>query len=152
MWNFKPLRFIGPNAFISFCSFHIFCMKTLIWDKTTVRWSIFRLVSIVCSLTTGDKGDFHVVVQLCPTLCDPMDCSTPGFPCASLSPGVHSNSHPSSRWWHPTVSSSVMPFSSGLQSSQHQGLFQWVSSSHQVAKVLEFHNRSWNWIRKIYSY
>ena len=44
-----------------------------------------------------------------------------------------------SNWWrHPTISSSVVPFSSHLQSSQHQGLFQWVSSSHQVAKVLQF--------------
>ena len=41
-------------------------------------------------------------------------------------------------WWcHPTISSSVIPFSSCLHLSQHQGLFQWVSSSHQVAGVLE---------------
>ena len=39
---------------------------------------------------------------------------------------------------HPTISSSVIPFSSTLNLSQHQGLFNWVSSSHQVAKVLEF--------------
>ena len=40
---------------------------------------------------------------------------------------------PLSRWCHPTISSSVVPFSL----SQHQGLFQWVSSSHQMAKVSE---------------
>ena len=45
---------------------------------------------------------------------------------------------PLSQWCHPTISSSVISFSSCLQSFQHQGLFQWVSSSHQVAKVLEF--------------
>ena len=59
-------------------------------------------------------------------------------PCASQTPGVHSDSCPSSQWCHPAISSSVVPFSSCPQSSQHQSLFQWVSSSHEVAKVLEF--------------
>ena len=45
---------------------------------------------------------------------------------------------PSSWWCHPTISSPVIPFSSLHSHSQHQGLFKWVSSSHQVAKVLEF--------------
>ena len=45
-----------------------------------------------------------VVAQLCLTLCDPMNCSTPGFPpCLSVSPGVCSNSHPLSWWCHPTL-------------------------------------------------
>ena len=43
-----------------------------------------------------------------------------------------------SRWCHPTISSFVVPFSSSLNLSQHQGLFKWVSSLHQVAEVLEF--------------
>ena len=60
------------------------------------------------------------------------------FPCPSPTPGACSDSCSLSRWCHPTISSSVMAFSSCLQSSQHQGLFQWVSSSHQVAKVLEW--------------
>ena len=45
-----------------------------------------------------------------PTLCNPMDCSTPGFPVLQ-SPGVCSNSCPLSWWYHPTISSSVIPFS-----------------------------------------
>ena len=49
-------------------------------------------------------------------LCDPMDCSMPGFPCPSPTPGVYSNSCPSIRWCHPSISSSVVPFSSCLQS------------------------------------
>ena len=57
-------------------------------------------------------------------------------PCPSPTPGVYSNSCPLSRWCHPAISSSVAPFSSRL--SQYQGLFKWVSSLHQVAKVLEF--------------
>ena len=52
--------------------------------------------------------------------------------------GVCSNSCPLSQWCHPTISSSVIPFSSCLQSFPATGHFQWVSSSHQVAKVLEF--------------
>ena len=57
-------------------------------------------------------------------------------PYPSPTPGVHSDSRPSSPWCHPAISSSVVPFSSCL--SQHEGLFKWVSSSHQAAKVLEF--------------
>ena len=48
------------------------------------------------------------------------------------------NSHALSQWCHPTISSSVVPFSSCPQSFLDQVFFQWVSSSHQVAKVLEF--------------
>ena len=59
-------------------------------------------------------------------------------PYPSSTPRVHPNPYPSSQWCHPTISSSVIPFSSCLNTSQHQGLFQWVSSSHQGAKVLEF--------------
>ena len=40
---------------------------------------------------------FSSVTQWCPTLCDPMNCSTPGLPCPSPTPGVHSDSHPSSQ-------------------------------------------------------
>ena len=59
-------------------------------------------------------------------------------PCPSQTPGVHPNSCPLSRWCHPAISPSVIPFSSCPQSLQHQSLFQWVNSSHEVAKVLEF--------------
>ena len=59
-------------------------------------------------------------------------------PCPSQTPGVYSNTCPSSRWCHPAVSSSVVPFSSCPQSLLASGLFQWVNSLHEVAKVLEF--------------
>ena len=71
-------------------------------------------------------------------------------PCPSPTPGVYSNSCPSSWWCHPAISSSVVPFSSCPQSlpvTSHQGLFQWVKSSHKVAKVLEFQlqHQSFQW-------
>ena len=57
--------------------------------------------------------------------------------CHSLSPRVCSNSCPSSRWCHPTISSSFTPISSWFNLSQHQSLFQWIGFLHQLAKVLE---------------
>ena len=60
---------------------------------------------------------------------------------------AYSNSCPLCWWCHPTISSSVIPFSSTFNLSQHQGLFKWVSSSHQVANVLEFQlqHQSFQW-------
>ena len=84
---------------------------------------------------------FSSVTQSCLTLCDSMDCSMPGFPVHHQLPElsqthVHWVSYavqPS----HPLSSPSPPPFNL----SQHQGLFKWVSSLHQVAKVLEFQLR-----------
>ena len=65
----------------------------------------------------------------------------------SITSSWNLNSCPSGRWCHPTISSSVVPFSSHLQSVPASGFFQWVSSSHQVAKVLEFQlqHQSFHW-------
>ena len=86
--------------------------------------------------------------QSCPTLCDPMDCSTPGFHVHhQLQEFTQTHVHwvsdaiqPS----HPLLSLSPPAFAL----SQHQGLFKWVSSSHQVTKVLEFQlqHQSLQWI------
>jgi len=64
----------------------------------------------------------------------PHDLEHTRLPCPSLSPQVCSNSCPLNQWWHPTILSFFTPFSC-LNLSQHQGLFQGVNSSHQVAKV-----------------
>ena len=64
------------------------------------------------------------VAQLCPTICNPMDCSTPGLPVHNHLPRACSNTHPLSRWCHPTISSSVVSFSSRLQSFPASGSFQ----------------------------
>ena len=67
-------------------------------------------------------------------------------PCSSPTPRVHPNVHPSGRWCIPTISSSVVPLPA-FNLSQNQGLFKWVSSLHQVVKVLEFQlqHQSFQW-------
>ena len=69
-----------------------------------------------------------------------------GLPYLSPTPGAYSNSCPSRQWCHPTISK--CPPSPTFNLPQHQGLFQWVSSLHQVAKVLEFQlqHQSFQWI------
>ena len=64
------------------------------------------------------------------------------LPCPSLPPGAYSNSCPSSQWCYPLSSPPAVNL------SQHQGLFKWVSSSHQVAKAFAFQlqHQSFQWI------
>ena len=66
--------------------------------------------------------------------------------CTSPSPRAYSNSCPSSQWLHPTISSSVVPFSSRLQSFPASGSFLMSCFSHQVAEVLELQHQSFQWI------
>ena len=78
------------------------------------------------------------VTQSCLTLCDTMNCSTPGLPVhRQLLEFTQIHVH----WVGDAIQPShplLSPSSPALNLSQHQGLFQWISSSHQVAKVLEF--------------
>ena len=90
------------------------------------------------------------VAKSCLNLCNLMDSNMPGFPVLSRSPGVCLNSCPLIQWCHPTISSSpASPIA--FNPSQHQGLVQWVSSSHQVAKVLELQlqHQSFQWICRV---
>ena len=90
---------------------------------------------------------FSSVAQSCPTLCNPMNCSTPGLPVhhqllVFTQTCVHQVGdaiQPS----HPLLS----PSPPAPNPSQHQGLFQWVKSLHEVAKVLEFQfqHQSFQW-------
>ena len=90
---------------------------------------------------------FNSVAQLSPTLCNPMNCSMPGLPVHHKLPEfpqtyvhrVNDAIQPS----HPLLS----PSPPAPNPSQHQGLFQWVSSSHEVARVLEFQlqHQSFQW-------
>ena len=96
--------------------------------KSSVRKWLVELASF----------QFSSVTQSCPTLCDPMNRSTPGLPVHHQLPeftqthvhrvgGAIQPSHPLSS-----------PSPPSPNPSQHQSLFQWVNSSHEVAKVLEF--------------
>ena len=90
---------------------------------------------------------FSSVAQSCLTLCDAMNCSTPGLP-------VHHQLPESTQTYVHQIGDAIQPshpLSSpsppALNLSQHQGLFKWVSSSHQVAKILEFQlqDQSFQW-------
>ena len=90
---------------------------------------------------------FSSVAQLCPTLCDPMNCSTPGLP-------VHHQLPESTQTRIHRVGDAIQPShppsspsSPALNLSQNQGLFKWVSSLHEVAKVVEFQlqHQSFQW-------
>ena len=93
---------------------------------------------------------FSLVAQWCPILWDPMDCSMPGLPVHHQLPKLHqTHIHrvgDAIQPFHPLSSPSPAAF----YLSQHQGLFQWVGSSHQVAKVLELQlqHQSFQWIFK----
>ena len=88
------------------------------------------------------------VAGSCLTLCVPMDCSMPGLPVLYHLPElVQTHVHWVSdaiQLFHPLSSPPPPAFSL----SQHQGLFHWISSSHQVAKVLELQlqHQSFQWI------
>ena len=76
--------------------------------------------------------------QSCSTLCNPMNCSTPGLPVHHQLPEF---THTYVHWVGDTIQPShplSSPSPPTFNLSQHQGLFQWVNSSHQVAQVLEF--------------
>ena len=98
--------------------------------------------------------DISSVTQSCPTHCDLMDCSTPGL---SVHHQLLEFTQTHVHWIgdaiqppHPVLSPSPPDFNL----SQHQGLYKWVSSSHHVAKVLEFQlqHQSFQWIFKLISF
>ena len=102
------------------------------------RWHKAKATGFQRCSFFGVSVQFSSVTQSCLTLCDPMNCSTPGLPVHHQLPEftqthVHRFSdaiQPS----HPLSSPSPL----SPHPSQHQSLFQWVNSSHEVAKVLEF--------------
>ena len=94
------------------------------------------------------SGQFSSVAQSCPTLCSPVDYSTSGLPVHhQLSEFTQTHVH----WVGDAIQPShplLSPSPPALNLTQHQGLFKWVSSSHQVAKVLEFQlqHQSFQWM------
>ena len=103
------------------------CPLTEEWIKK--MWYLFTMKYSV---------QFSSVAQSCPTLCYPMDRSTPGLPVHHHLPEfTQTHVHQVSDAIQPShpLSSSSPP---SPNPSQHQSLFQWVNSSHEVAKALEF--------------
>ena len=88
--------------------------------------------------TTEHQASFSSVTQSCPTLCNPMNCSMPGLPVHHQPPEfTQTHVHRVGDAIQPSQSL-LSPSPPALNPSQHQGLFQRVSSSNQVAKGLEF--------------
>ena len=81
-----------------------------------------KLSSVVATKDVFSSVQFSSVSQSCPTL-QPHESQHTRSPCLSPTPGVYSNSCPSSRWCHPAISSSVIPFSSCPQSLPGSGSF-----------------------------
>ena len=104
----------------------IFFPERKLWTNWTQKKKKVRMVQ------------FSSVAQSCPTLCDPMNRSTPGLPVYHQLPEF-TQTHV--QWVSDAIQPSHPLSSPSLPApnpSQHHGLFQWVNSSHEVAKVLEF--------------
>ena len=130
--RFPSYHIPGSVNFCSWEGFNIWIYSPLmpLWDHTGSY-----LVQFSCSFVSDSLR--------------PHGLQHARLPCPSPTPGAYSNSCPLSRWCHPTISSSViLPSPPAFNLSQHQGLFQWVISSNQVAKVLEFQlqQQSIQWI------
>ena len=103
------------------------------WIEFSELYSRFSLV--ICFISSVQ---FSSVAQSCLTLCDRMNHSTPGLPVHHQLPGLtQTHVHRASNAIQPSQPLSS-PFLLAPNPSQHQSLFQWVNSSHEVAKVLEF--------------
>ena len=90
----------------------------------------------------------YSVAQSCLTLCNPMNCSMPGFAVLHHFPEL-AQTHV--HWVGDAIQPShplLSPSPPAFNLSQHQGLFQWVSPSHQVPKVweIQLHHQSFQWI------
>ena len=133
------------------------CFSTLIHHQTTnltpkalmysrCCWSFQvetkdGIISFECmcdKLLQFSSVQFSSVAQSCPTLCNPMNRSTPGLPVHHQFPEfTQTHVHRVSDATQPSYPLSSPP-PLAPNPSQHQSLFQWVNSSHEVAKVLEF--------------
>ena len=119
------------------------------FPKTVIQY--IKLPKEVCKyyiISYFYTYQFHSVIQSCPTLCNPMDWSMPGLPVHHQFPeSAQTHVHRVGDAIQPSYPLST-PSPPAFNLSQHQGLLQWLSSSHQVAKVLEFQfqRQSFQWI------
>ena len=124
-------------------------------DVLGLKQHVLGLISQKCHLWYHNiPRSFVVIVQSlsCPTLGDPMNCSTPGFP-------VHHHllelAQTHLHWVSEAIQPShilLSPSPLALCLSQHQGIFQWLGSLHQVAKVLEFQHQPFQWVSGLISF
>ena len=153
-----PWNYLGKNTGVS-CHF----LENLIQSAKTrlgadcgsdheLLIAKFRLKLKKVGKITRPFSQFSSVTQSCPTLCDHMNCNMPGLH-PSPTPRVHSNSRLLSRWYHPAISSSIIPFSSCPQSLPASGsfpmsqLFAWGGQSTRVsalASVLPKNTQDWS--------
>ena len=110
-----------------------------LWPRSwTPYCEIQKLKKVGETIRPFSSVQFSSVAQSCPTLCDPMNRSTPGLPVHHrLLEFIHTHVH----WVGDAIQPShplSSPFSPAPNPSQHQSPFQSVNSSHEVAKVLEF--------------
>ena len=102
------------------CSWSLYLGSLL----SSVSFTYHYVFDVVTSCTSYSGWfKWHVVVQSLNVSNDPTDCKCARLPCPSPSPRVCSNSCPLRQWCHPTISSSVIPFSSCLQSFPASGSF-----------------------------
>ena len=139
---------------IHFFFFSIFCLTENEQSSFLFLSSFLHSVGRYCSLICICWNIIHLcccsVAKSCLTLCDPMDCSISGFPVLHQLPEL-TQTHV--HWVSDAIQTSHLlssPSTPTFNLFQHQDLFHWVSSSHQVAKVLEFQlqHQSFKWIFK----
>ena len=114
------------------------------WVYKVFCMHLFLLIPMISSV---HSFQFSSVAQLCPILCDPINCSTPGLPVHHQLPEfIQTHVHRVSDAIQPSHPLSS-PSPPAPNPPQHQGLFQWINSSHEVAKVLEFQlqHQSFQW-------
>ena len=125
------------NLWILF-NFKIFLFSIDVNSIQIITVLYYSTLPAQLKIYTYPSDQIRSVTQSCPTLCDPMNRSTPGLPVHHQLPEftqthvcrVSDAIQPS----HPLLS----PSPPAPNPSQHQSLFQWVNSLHEVAKVLEF--------------
>ena len=111
---------------------------------------IYRAVKLIFMILSVQFSSVQSL-KSCPTLCDSINCSTPGLPVYhQLLEFTQTHLH----WVSDAIQQShplLSPSPPTLNLSQHQGLFKWVNSSHQVASVLEFQlqHQSFQWILRV---
>ena len=113
-------------------------------DQSLHSWALFALPG---TSLPNHSVQFGSVAQPCPTLCDPINRSTPALPVHhQLLEPIQTHIHWDSDAIQPSHPLSS-PFPPTFNLSQDQGLLKWVSSSHQVTKVLEFKlQQSFQWV------